>query len=130
MDFIGQHLIASYSGCDLAALLDLEGLLATMRAAVEASGATLLDTLQHTFQNGGFTILMLLAESHASVHTYPEHKACFVDFFTCGTSCAVENADAMLRNYLRPQKTHCQVVLRNETAHIQDPLEHPALTLG
>ncbi len=126
-DFVGHHLITSYSECSSTALRDLKGLVAAMKAAVKASGATLLDALEHTFPNGGFTIVMLLAESHASIHTYPEYNACFADFFTCGNSCIVENADAVLRKYLHPQKAHCRVVLRNETANIED-LSNPLIT--
>ena len=112
-EFVGNHLIASYSDCNAAAVQDTEGLAAAMKAAVLATGATLLRTIEHAFPNGGFTMLLLLAESHASIHTYPECNACFVDFFTCGNSCTVENADAVLRNYLQPKKAHCRVVLRN-----------------
>jgi len=112
-EFVGNHLIASYSDCNAAALRDTEGLAAAMKAAVLATGATVLRIIEHTFPNGGFTLLLLLAESHASIHTYPECNACFVDFFTCGNSCTVENADAVLRNYLQPQKARCRVVLRN-----------------
>ena len=124
-EFVGHHLIVSYAECDSTALRDLEGLVAAMKAAVKEAGATLLHTLQHTFPNGGFTVLMLLAESHASLHTYPEYDACFVDFFTCGHSCVIENADAVLRNYLRPRKADCQVLLRSETASIQGPSDCP-----
>jgi len=112
-EFVGNHLIASYSDCNAAAVRDTERLAAAMKTAVLATGATLLRTIEHAFPNGGFTMLLLLAESHASIHTYPECNACFVDFFTCGNSCTVENADAVLRNYLQPRKASCRVVLRN-----------------
>ncbi len=124
-DFVGHHLLASYSECSSTALQDIKGLITAMKVAGKASGATLLDFLVHTFPNGGVTIVMLLSESHASIHTYPEYNACFVDFFTCGNTCIVEKSDVVLQKYLLPQKAHCRVVLRNETAEIQHPSDYP-----
>ena len=100
--FQGRHLFGSYLGCDPVALRDFAGLRKAMGEAVSASGATLLNTVEHIFPPDGITILMLLSESHASIHTYPEHGACFVDLFTCGMRCSGERFDELLRAYLRP----------------------------
>ena len=115
-DFVGYHLIANYSECSGTALRNTKGLVGAMKTAVKTTGATLLRSLEHTFPNGGFTMLLLLAESHASIHTYPEYDSCFVDLFTCGNSCIVEKADSILRSYLHPQNAQCRILLRNETA--------------
>src|ERR1700676_4084295 len=85
--FQGRHLIASYTGCSLSAMRDVDGLTDALHAAVAASGATLLQSVRHIFPPDGMTALVLLSESHASIHTYPEHRSCFVDIFTCGSSC-------------------------------------------
>ena len=78
-----------------------------MEQAVEACGATLLNSARHVFPPDGMTIVMLLSESHASIHTYPEHNSCFVDLFTCGLDCQAEEFDAVLRscNFARPRAT-------------------------
>jgi S-adenosylmethionine decarboxylase len=86
-DFIGTHYIASYYDCSSEKLNDKDYLNKMLEQAVEASGATILQSVDHKFSPQGVTILLLLAESHASIHTYPEQKACFVDLFTCGTNC-------------------------------------------
>jgi S-adenosylmethionine decarboxylase len=111
-EFVGRHLLASYRGCDRSALIDMCRLNAALVAAVGASGATLLKSVEHVFPPHGFTAVALLAESHASIHTYPEHSACFVDIFTCGSHCDVEAFDAELRRHLRPQKVSVQIVER------------------
>jgi S-adenosylmethionine decarboxylase len=111
-DFSGRHLLASYSGCDPAALADVERLSVALQAAIKASGATLLKSVEHVFPPHGFTAVALLSESHASIHTYPEHNSCFVDIFTCGTRCDVEAFDAELRRHFRPQKVSVQIVSR------------------
>ena len=100
--FVGRHFVAQYYNCDTTALNNIQGLSNAMKQATAASGAHLLKTIDYAFEPCGFTMVLLLSESHASIHTYPEHKACFVDFFTCGTRCSAENFDAYLRRYLHP----------------------------
>jgi S-adenosylmethionine decarboxylase len=112
-EFVGRHLMASYVDCDPDALRDLDGLEAAMRRAVEASGATLLTSARHVFPADGLTIVMLLSESHASVHTYPEHNSCFVDLFTCGLDCHAEEFDAVLRNYFHPAESNVTTWIRH-----------------
>lgn len=110
--FEGSHFIASYKSCDQTALLDSAHLTEAMLKAAEASGAQILNYMCHEFPGGGFTMVILLSESHASIHTYPEHGACFVDLFTCGTNCLSSNFDACLRSYLKPQIMDCQLLER------------------
>lgn len=101
--FTGKHFVASYVGCDHEALADLETLRETMESAVEASGASLLKSCDYVFPPDGLTMVLLLSESHASIHTYPEYNSCFVDLFTCGDNCSSEAFDAVLQEYLKPE---------------------------
>lgn len=112
--FSGKHFVASYLDCDLRALTNLEGLIEAMDEAVKASGATILEKTPYVFPPNGLTIVYLLSESHASMHTYPEHGACFVDLFTCGDNCSSEQFDAAMRQYLQPGKVNARLYLRNE----------------
>ena len=116
-EFFGRHLLASYTDCDPRALRDLGSLRVTVDRAVRASGATRLSSVEHVFPPHGLTMVVLLSESHASIHTYPEHNACFVDLFTCGRSCSAEQFDRVLRGYLRPGGVDCQVVVREQASH-------------
>jgi len=112
--FAGKHFLASYLRCDPNALSDVQSLLAAMDKAVSSSGASILDKTSYTFYPEGVTILYLLSESHASLHTYPEFGACFVDLFTCGDSCSAKEFDAALRAYLLPQEVNARYFLRTE----------------
>lgn len=103
-DFIGRHYVASYHECDYEALRDLETLKEKMIEASTASGATVLSTRDFVFEPDGMTMVLLLSESHASIHTYPEHNACFVDLFTCGTTCDAEKFADVLVKYLSPTR--------------------------
>src|SRR6476469_3385935 len=79
----GRHLIAELHGC---AGLDDAGLIErALRDAAEAAGATLLEVRLHSFGPGqGVTGVALLAESHISIHTWPERDYAAVDIFMCG----------------------------------------------
>jgi S-adenosylmethionine decarboxylase len=112
--FSGKHFVASYLDCDLRAMSDLEGLIRAMDEAVGSSGATILDKCSYVFPPNGLTIVHLLSESHASLHTYPEHGACFVDLFTCGERCSAEKFDAALRDYLKPNRVSAELFHRGE----------------
>ena len=119
--FKGNHFLASYMKCDHDALIDLPALREAMLSAAEKSGATVLDSVKYEFTGDGFTMVILLSESHASIHTYPEVDACFVDLFTCGDNCSSENFDDALRAYLKPEKVSSRNLIR--AAEIEDALK-------
>lgn len=112
--FRGVHFLASYCDCDLQALADFENLTSAMNNAVVKSGATILESSSWVFPPNGLTMVFLLSESHASIHTYPEHGACFVDLFTCGENCCAEKFDAAIREYLKPKVVNQRTLIRNE----------------
>ena len=120
-EFFGRHLLGSYSACDSVAIRDQAGLTAAFRAAVRASGATLLHAVEQTFPPHGMTAVAVLSESHASIHTYPEHNSCFVDIFTCGDTCCVEAFDEALRKFLRPKMHSCRIIRRHEEMIDESP---------
>lgn len=79
----GTHLLADLYGCS--GLADPRMVEQALRDAVLAAGATLLDLRLHGFGEGmGITGVALLAESHLSIHTWPEHGYAAVDIFLCG----------------------------------------------
>ena len=119
-EFFGRHLLANYMDCDMAALCNLSLLRQTIQHAVHASGATICGWAEHVFPPNGLTLVLLLSESHASIHTYPEHAACFVDLFTCGRTCEAERFDQVMRDYLRPGRVCGQIMLREHDIYV-DP---------
>lgn len=113
-EFSGRHFLASYLDCDSNAMSDLQNLMEAMDEAVKASGATILEKSSYVFPPNGVTVVYLLSESHASLHTYPEFGSCFVDLFTCGNKCSSETFDKVLRAYLKPEKVDIRLFQRNE----------------
>jgi S-adenosylmethionine decarboxylase len=83
---LGEHLICDLSGCDRELLLDSERSYALFSSAVRESGLTVLDEGFYKFSPYGFTCFLLLSESHASLHAWPEHNYCAIDLFSCNLS--------------------------------------------
>ncbi|MEM0935716.1 MAG: adenosylmethionine decarboxylase [Pseudomonadota bacterium] len=80
---LGVHLIAEFYGCS--GLDDAEFVRNEMIEAATASGATVLRADVHNFGDGfGVTGVVLLAESHISIHTWPEYHYAAIDVFVCG----------------------------------------------
>lgn len=120
-EFSGRHFVASYTGCDHAALSNIDALKKAFLGAVCESGATLLESVDYVFPPEGLTMVALLSESHASIHTYPEHDACFVDLFTCGTRCQAEKFDEALQRYLQPKDVSHKILIRDELVTLDHP---------
>ena len=83
-DMVGKHCILELYSCDPAKLDDEAFLRTAITNAAKRAGATLLNLITHRFDPQGVTGLALLAESHISIHTWPESGYAAVDVFTCG----------------------------------------------
>ncbi|MGO1052632.1 adenosylmethionine decarboxylase [Crossiella sp. CA198] len=94
--FSGQHVLAEIDGIDAALLDDEVFLCQILDDALKRAGATVLQVISKQFDPQGVTVLALLSESHASLHTYPEIGSVFVDVFTCGTKAQPEVAVGLL----------------------------------
>ncbi len=84
MNTLGRHLIAEFYGCPYAALDDVAAMRGHLRAAAAAVGATVVGEAFHRYAPQGVSGVLLIAESHLSVHTWPEAGYVAVDIFTCG----------------------------------------------
>jgi S-adenosylmethionine decarboxylase len=80
----GTHIICELSGCDARTLTDLERVRSIMVAAAEEANAEILKVAFHRFQPQGVSGVVVIAESHLSIHTWPEAGYAAVDFYTCG----------------------------------------------
>lgn len=99
--FDGQHwLVEFYGAVDLG---DARAIRQSLEDAVVAAGATLLKLDLHHFGLGmGVAGMALLAESHISIHTWPEHGYAAIDLFMCGSVASPERALAVLEDAFRP----------------------------
>lgn len=100
MNALGRHFLIELWSADNLDRPDLgeEALVEVVRA----TGATLLDTRFVPFPNGGYSGVCILAESHISIHTWPEHGYAAVDMFTCGPNMDFDAGFDMLKKYFAP----------------------------
>lgn len=108
--FAGRHLIVDL--WDAHGIDDVEHVRATLERAASEAGATLLHSHFHPFTpNGGVTGVAVLAESHLSIHTWPERGYAALDVFMCGDS-DPERAVEVLRAAFVPHRMDVQEHLR------------------
>ncbi len=81
---LGRHLIAEFYGCELAVIDDVALIEQVMHDAAKAVGATVMGSAFHRYAPQGVSGTLLIAESHLSIHTWPEHRYVAADIFTCG----------------------------------------------
>jgi spermidine synthase len=96
----GVHILADLWGCPADVLDDRDGVVAAVRRAAEAAGATVLGISAHRFEPHGVTAAALLAESHVAIHTWPGSGYAAVDVFTCGPHMRPEECVGRLREAL------------------------------
>jgi S-adenosylmethionine decarboxylase len=84
MQSLGRHLLGEFQGCDRELLNRPEHIRVELLAAVTTSGATPVHDFVHTFTPHGVTGIVVIAESHFAIHTWPEYGFAAVDLFTCG----------------------------------------------
>jgi S-adenosylmethionine decarboxylase proenzyme len=124
---IGHHLVVEYFGCDPAALDAAESLKNALVTAATDAGTQVIGSLRHQFQPHGVTCILLLAESHLSIHTWPEWRYAAVDFFTCGTSPRPEILDT-LGGRLQAAHFSYMTIIRGARLGVAGP--HTASQLG
>jgi S-adenosylmethionine decarboxylase len=117
----GIHSLLEMFGCPRELLDDLEHVRAAMHAAVDASRNTLLGECSHRFEPQGVTVVGLLAESHISIHTWPEHGYAAADVFTCGTAGAPELACQVIAQRLGATRHEIKTIARGLPGSLSDP---------
>ncbi|TFB25111.1 adenosylmethionine decarboxylase [Filobacillus milosensis] len=108
----GSHVFADFWGVDESLLNDGHSLKQWMQEGAELAGATVLSCAIETFKPQGVTIAVLLAESHFTIHTYPEKGFCALDCYTCGESTSPSKAIKWLENILQPSKVRYREIER------------------
>ncbi|MGE7826110.1 adenosylmethionine decarboxylase [Paenibacillus sp. NPDC093718] len=108
----GRHVAVDTWGVDFELLNSAEFLQAQMVEAAEACGATVLSVQSKQFEPQGATVLVLLSESHLSIHTYPERGFAAIDCYTCGETVDPQLAIDYLVSALKPEKCYVKKLVR------------------
>lgn len=111
-DFIGTHIICEMYNISYDLLQNKEYLLNSLLKGVKKSHANCEGIIFKQFEPTGLSIVVLLSESHASIHTYPEQNCMFVDAFTCGTNCSPQSIIDTLTEELHVSQYFSKKILR------------------
>jgi spermidine synthase len=98
---LGRHLLIEYRACDEKRLNKVVEMEKCMRKAAEVMQATIIHSSFHHFSPYGVSGVVVIQESHLTIHTWPEYQYAAVDFFTCGPLAQPEKAVAFLEKELQ-----------------------------
>ena len=107
-----KHLLLELYRCDCEKLNDESFLRCTLNKAAKLANATVLNLISNKFEPKGVTAIALLAESHISIHTWPESNYSAVDIFTCGKNMMPELASQYLIESLMAKEHALRVIER------------------
>ncbi|WP_281178420.1 adenosylmethionine decarboxylase [Amycolatopsis jejuensis] len=113
-EFAGRHVLAEFSGVRPDLLDDEAFLCESLERALDKAGATVCEITSKQFEPHGVTVVALLSESHASIHSYPERGSVFVDVFTCGRRADPELAVQLLRDLLGASVSRITTIHRGQ----------------
>ena len=119
---LGTHLLLEMNECDPALLDDVPLVKQVLLAAAEEAGVTVVGEVFHKFSPVGVTGIVCIAESHISIHTWPEHGYAAVDIFTCGENFKPMEAAHLIAEGLHAQ--HCNV-MEVKRGVVNTPLSAP-----
>ena len=117
--FEGQHLLLNLVDCNHTAIRDRESIKHEMLKAIRKSKLKALAYEDFYFDNGGYTLCILLSESHATVHTYPECDSCFIDVFGCGKQADLNAFEKCIKDYFSPQECSKMCMIRNQEMRVK-----------
>lgn len=103
MKALGRHLLIELYGCDTAMLDDIAEIEEHMRTAARKANSTIVNSTFHRFSPYGVSGVVVIAESHLSIHTWPEYGYAAVDVFTCGDSVDPWKAFEYLKSVMKSE---------------------------
>ncbi len=109
---LGLHILADLYGVDFEKIDHVEDVRALLEGAVKYAGLSKLSSHFHQFHPHGATGVILLEESHISIHTWPEHGYAAIDVYTCGGKEKTFKAMEYILKVLKPKRVDEKVAER------------------
>jgi len=121
---LGAHLLVELKDCNPAMLRSLEEVRDALVSAAREAKATIVDISFHEFSPFGISGMVVIAESHLSIHTWPEYGYAAVDIFTCGDVIKPEVAAAYLIDRFESKSPSIVEMKRGILSHENVKLPH------
>ena len=112
MPALGHHSLFDLHDCDPAKLADRAVVREALLGAIRAGGGTVVTDAFHQFSPHGVSGVVVITESHLTVHTWPERAFAAADLFTCGPTLNHAAVGRMVAAALGAQRTECRTVER------------------
>jgi S-adenosylmethionine decarboxylase len=109
---LGRHLLLELHDCSPEILNSLETVKAALVEAAKRAEATIIDVVFHEFNPFGISGVVVIAESHLSIHTWPEYRYAAVDIFSCGDTLKPAEAASYLVEQFQASRASCVEVKR------------------
>jgi len=121
-DFQGVHLLLELYGCNREKLNDELYLRCQLNSAAKLAKASVLNIVSNKFEPFGVTAIALLAESHLSIHTWPESQYSAIDIFTCGRNMKPKLASQFLIESLEASNHLLKTIARDHPSFISEQI--------
>ena len=118
-----RHFLLELYRCDYEKLNDESFLRCTLSNAAKLANATILNLISNKFEPQGVTAIALLAESHLSIHTWPEARYSAVDVFTCGQNMKPEISCKYLIQALMAEEHLLRIIDRNPPSEVYSQIK-------
>ena len=128
MKALGRHVLAEFYGCNYRTLNNTEALEKLVMDAAEYAGATVIKTMVHRFSPFGVSAIAIIAESHLSIHTWPEYKFASIDIYTCGTVIDPWKSYEYLHLKLKPKNVTATEMKRGVLPIPEEEIQHKAVS--
>ena len=126
MNALGRHLLLELFDCDPDAITNLEAVKNALVEAAKRAQATIVDVVFHEFNPFGISGVVVIAESHLSIHTWPEYRYAAVDIFSCGDVLNPEVAANYLVEQFAAERTSVVDVQRGMFLNASTPIVNKA----
>lgn len=121
MDPLGRQIILELDGCPDSRLNVIDEVESAMVEAADAMGATIVGAHFHRFEPHGVSGVVVISESHLTIHTWPEYGYAAVDVFTCGEDVEPHAALSVLESRFEPRDVEHSEIERGRSARPDPP---------
>ncbi len=130
MNALGRHLLLELFDCDIDVINSLEAVKGALVEAARLAQATIVDVVFHEFNPFGISGVVVIAESHLSIHTWPEYRYAAVDIFSCGDTLQPEVAANYLVEQFSAERTSVVEMQRGMFLNSSVPIVNKAFAAG
>lgn len=109
---LGAQILIEFTDCNVNKLNDLDFIRETMQEAARVAGATIITSSFRYFEPHGISGVVVIAESHLTIHTWPEYRYAAIDIFTCGQQVQPWKAFEFLKDVLEAKSFSTQEIKR------------------